>query len=84
MDMILLLIYYLLQIYSFILLARVILTWVPNIDRNNQWVQMLFNVTEPVLQPIREMLPQQQGIDFSPMVAFIGIYVLSMIITSVM
>lgn len=83
MGQILTLIYWLLQIYSFILLARVIMTWIPNLDPSNPIVKLLYDLTEPVLKPIREMLPAQQGIDFSPMVAFIGIYVLTMIITMI-
>lgn len=71
-----------LQIYSFILLARVIMTWIPNLDYSNPIAQFLLQVTEPVLKPIREALPQTSGIDFSPFVVFIAITVISRILTS--
>ncbi len=70
------LILFVLQIFRFILLARVLLSWFPDIDRNNSIVQFLFDVTEPVLQPIRQLLPPTSGIDFSPLIVFLGISVL--------
>jgi len=66
-----------LQIYSLILLARVIMTWIPNLDYSNPIVKLLLDLTEPVLKPIRQALPQTSGIDFSPMVAFLAIYLLT-------
>jgi len=72
---------FLLRIYSFILLARVLLSWIPNLDYNNPIVQFLYQLTEPVLRPIRQALPQASGIDFSPIVVFIGISVLTTILT---
>ncbi len=66
-----------LQIYSFILLARVIMTWIPNLDFNNPIVQFLLQVTEPVLKPIRQVLPQTGGMDFSPLAVFLAITVLT-------
>lgn len=69
-----------LQIYSFILLARVIMTWIPNLDFNNPIVQFLLQVTEPVLKPIRQALPQTGGMDFSPLVVFLVITVISRVL----
>ena len=72
-----------LQIYSFILLARILLSYIPNVDRSNPIVQALYNVTEPVLQPIRERIPPMQGFDISPIIVFAGIFVLRLIIGSI-
>ena len=69
-----------LQIYQFVLLARVLISWFPDIDRSNPLVQLLFDVTEPVLRPVRQMLPQTGMMDFSPLVVFLGIYVLMMVL----
>ena len=71
-----------LQIYQLILLARVLLSWFPDIDRSNAIVQFLFDVTEPVLEPVRRRLPRGSSIDFSPLVVFFGISILSMILRS--
>ena len=71
-----------LQIYQFILLARVLLSWFPDIDRSNPLVQLLYDVTEPVLRPIRNALPQTGMMDFSPLVVFLGISVLMTLVRS--
>jgi YggT family protein len=64
---------YVLQIYSWIIIARVVISWV-NADPYNPIVRAIYSVTEPVLYRIRRALPVYGGgIDFSPIVVFIGI-----------
>lgn len=65
----------LLQLFEFILLARVLLSWFPNVDRSNPLIQLVFDITEPVLRPIREMLPPTSGFDFSPLIVILLIQV---------
>lgn len=65
-----------LQVFQLVLLARVLLSWFPNIDRSNQLIQIIYDITEPVLQPIRNMLPQTGMMDFSPLIVFLIISVL--------
>jgi YggT family protein len=74
----------LLSIFQFILLARVLLSWFPNIDRSNPIVQLLYQVTEPVLQPIRNMMPQTSGVDFSPLIVFLLISLLMRLIPALL
>lgn len=69
-----------LQVYQLILLARVLMSYFPNIDRSNPIVQFLYDVTEPVLRPIREMLPQNLPLDLSPLVVFFGISLLMQVV----
>lgn len=71
----------LLQIYSLILLARVLLSWFPNLDPNNPIVRFLYEATEPILQPIRRSLPRTGGIDFSPLIVLVGIQVLNSLLS---
>ena len=64
---------YALQIYSWIVIARVVISWV-NADPYNPIVRAIYSMTEPVLYRIRRALPVfAGGIDFSPIVVFIGI-----------
>jgi len=59
------------DIIQFLIIIRVILSWVPH-DPYNQWVRLLNDATEPVLKPIRQTVPiTSMGVDFSPIVAFI-------------
>jgi YggT family protein len=63
-----------LQLYSFVLLARALVSWIPNLDPYHPAVQILFQVTEPVLEPIRRVVPPLGGmIDISIIVAFLAI-----------
>lgn len=63
-----------LTIFYWLILIKAIISWV-NPDPYNAIVQFLHKVTEPVLEPIRKMLPASLkfGIDISPIVAFLAI-----------
>ncbi|MDE2856215.1 MAG: YggT family protein [Chloroflexota bacterium] len=80
MESLFLIIFWALQVYQLILLARVLMTWIPNLDYNNPIARFLYQATEPVLAPIRRALPQMGGIDLSPLVVFLGISVLMQLI----
>lgn len=71
------LLFLLLNIFELILLARVLLSWFPNIDRSNPVIQFIYDITEPVLRPIRDFLPPMGGIDFSPLIVILLIQVLT-------
>lgn len=63
------------NIYSFVLLARVLMSWVPMftnrpLDPYNPIVKFLLDVTEPVLAPLRRYLVIGM-IDLSPLAALI-------------
>lgn len=76
MTSLLMAVFWALQIYQLILLARVLMTWIPNLDYSNPIARFLYQATEPVLAPIRRALPPMGGIDLSPLVVFLGISVL--------
>ena len=63
-----------LDILFWIILIRALISWV-NPDPFNPIVQFLDRVTEPILAPIRRVIPPV-GIDFSPVIAALAIYFL--------
>jgi YggT family protein len=65
----------LIDLYSLIVLGAVIISWVP-VDPRNPLAKMLYGATEPVLAPIRRVLPPIGGLDFSPMVLLVALRVL--------
>jgi len=69
----------LLDIYWWILIIRVIMSWV-NANPYNPIVRIVYALTEPVLAPIRRILPPLGGLDFSPMVVLIAIMLLRSIL----
>ncbi|HSS98779.1 MAG TPA: YggT family protein [Terriglobales bacterium] len=80
MSSIFTILYYALWIFELVLLARVILSWFPNVDRSNPLIQFLYTVTEPVLRPIREMMPPTGMMDLSPLIVFLIIQVIMTLI----
>lgn len=63
-----------LSILYWLILIRALISWV-NPDPFNPIVQFLHKVTEPILEPIRRILPAglRFGIDISPLIAFLAI-----------
>ena len=59
----------LLNIYMWVIIIRALISWV-NPDPYNPIVQILLRMTEPVLGPIRKLVPPYKiGIDLSPLIA---------------
>lgn len=69
---------YLIQLYTYALLARVILSWFPIRYGSplQSVMRVLIEITEPILGPVRRMLPPMGGLDLSPIVVFIGLEIL--------
>lgn len=53
------------------IIARVLLSWFPQISRYNPVVQVIYTVTEPILRPIRRFMPRSMTVDLSPMIAIL-------------
>lgn len=65
--------YYLLEAYMWIVIARAMVSWV-NPDPYNPIVRFLYSATEPVLYRLRRAFPLYGGgIDFSPILVFVAI-----------
>jgi len=62
-----------LNIYMWVIIIRALISWV-NPDPYNPIVQILTRMTEPVLRPIRKLVPPYKvGVDFSPLIAILVI-----------
>ena len=76
-----------LQLYIYLLVAAAVLSWLIAfnvVNTRNQFVDMigrfLYAVTEPVLRPIRSMLPSMGGIDISPVILILIIILIERVI----
>jgi YggT family protein len=72
-----------LNLYTWVLIASAIFSWLYAfnvINSRNQFVdaigRFLYNVTEPVLRPLRNILPNLGGIDISPIIVLLIIFFL--------
>ncbi len=63
-----------LQLVQLLVLARVLISWIRP-DPYNPIVKFIHDVTEPMLAPIRNLMPPASGLDLSPMILLIGIMV---------
>lgn len=70
----------LIDLFWFVIIVSVVLSWLISfnvVNRHNQFVDMIWRtcyaLTEPVLGPIRRMLPSMGGIDISPIILLIGL-----------
>ena len=72
---------WLLDIYSLVIIAAALISWVSP-DPRNPIVRFLYGVTEPVLAQIRRRLPFvfAGGFDFSPLVLMLAIQFLDMVV----
>lgn len=55
--------------FNILLLVRIVMSWVMP-GQTNAFARLVYEVTEPVLSPIRRLLPGSGMIDFSPLIAF--------------
>ncbi len=67
---------YAIQFLGFAIFARSMLSWFP-IDREGPIVQALVSITDPVLDPLRRVIPPIGMIDITPMVAMIVLFVIA-------
>ena len=76
-----------LHIYIWLLIAAAVLSWLIAfnvVNTRNQFVAMvgdfLYRITEPLLRPIRGMMPNLGGIDISPVILILIIFLIESII----
>lgn len=72
----------LLDVYSFIVFGAVIASWV-QLPPDNPIGSFLYAMTDPLLGPIRSVLPDMGGLDFSPLVLLFGVRMLRGLLLSV-
>lgn len=68
-----------LHLCSLLLLGRVLVSWIDP-DAFHPVSRVLVRLTEPVLAPIRRLLPRNSPVDFSPLIVFVLLTLLARII----
>jgi YggT family protein len=81
----------LLTLYIYILVAAAVMSWLVAfnvVNPRNQFVSMvgefLYRITEPVLRPIRNVLPNLGGIDISPIIVIIIIWFIQLVVLPIL
>ncbi|MFM9089082.1 MAG: YggT family protein [Cyanobium sp.] len=65
-----------LQIYTLVLIVRVLLSWFPNLDWGNPILSAISSITDPFLNLFRGFIPPIGGLDISAIVAFFSLQLL--------
>lgn len=70
-----------LQILTWAIIARALMSWLP-IDPSSPLYQLLFRVTEPIIDPIRRILPPMGFIDLSPLAAILLLWLMQSLVVN--
>lgn len=68
------------EVLTLLILVRVVVSWVSPVPTNTL-TNILYQVTEPILGPLRRIIPRVGVLDFSPMVAVILLQVIATLLT---
>ncbi len=89
LELIVRLISYIIYLFTLAIVVRAIISFLPYFTRPpyhpvvEQVDRVVTQVTEPVLAPVRRMLPSFGGMDFSPMVVIIVLFIIREVLASV-
>ena len=72
-----------LTVLEFAIIGRALISWVDQ-SMSSPVARVLVQVTEPIIAPLRRVLPTAGMIDFSPMVAILLIFVLQQMLSRAM
>ena len=70
----------LLQALTWLILIRVLISWIPNLDQFHPIVRLLRQATDPILEPARRIIPPIGGMDISPIVVILVLQGLQMLL----
>jgi len=73
------------QVYFFLIIANVVLSWVPH-NRSNAIFRFVHDMTEPYLNLFRRLLPftRTMSVDFSPIIALLALEFLSRLVMNIL
>lgn len=67
------------DLYSFAIIIRSLLPWL-GVSHYHPAMSFLIQITEPVLAPLRRYIPPMSGLDFTPMVALLVIWLVEQVL----
>lgn len=73
---------YSLRLFQILIIVRIVLSYVVSPVSRNPLVEMVRTATDPILRPIRSLMPDTGMIDLSPMVAILLLQVLERLLIS--
>jgi YggT family protein len=81
-DYIRLFLFWLVTILQIAIVGRALISWFP-VDPRSPLIRVLMEITEPILAPLRRVVPRFGMIDITPMVAILVLYIVQQGLSSV-
>lgn len=78
--MLLVLLYYLLEALKWLVIIRALMSWFVDPHSPNPLARLIRRITDPILRPMAEMVPNLGGVDISPLLAFFAIHLIQQVI----
>jgi YggT family protein len=72
--MLVMLLYYLLEILKWLIIARALMSWFASPYSNHPVARFIRTATDPILRPLSQVIPPLGGMDISPLIAFFAIH----------
>ncbi|MCA9961191.1 MAG: YggT family protein [Anaerolineales bacterium] len=75
------------NIFYILILARIIFSWIRVSPYDPTWgpiMRFVYQVTDPIMEPIRRIMPPMGGLDFSPMIVLILASVLRSVLVNML
>lgn len=67
-------------VFIFAILIRVVLSWIAPHQGYNPALRLLYDITEPIMEPARRLIPPIAALDISPILVFIFLYLTLMLV----
>lgn len=61
------------NVYFWLIIVRIFLTWIPSIDWYSQPFKSLAAISDIFLEPFKRIIPPMGGLDFSPIIALLAL-----------
>jgi YggT family protein len=73
--------------FTYLVFARVILSWVRVDPYHPFWgpiLRFVYQATEPLLNPVRRLMPNMGGLDLSPLIVLVGLDLVRMLLIQIL
>lgn len=72
------------QVYTWLLIIRILLTWLPRLNPYHPVIRFIYEITEPFLVLFRRIIPPLGAVDFSPIIAFFILQLIRQVVIGVL
>lgn len=72
------------RLLNLLIIIRVIISWIPGVGIDHPAVRAVYQLTSPILDPIRRLMPAIGGLDLSPLVAILLLYLVRNLLVGIL